>query len=955
MKKIITIIALLWGISNSILADENKVPMGFDHQNYKMGDTPGNEYKPYYFMKQKYYNYKGTVYLLESKETKFISTYATSSSYIISISTYINNSIDTIYNKNNIQIEPNIFGYNNSAVFFGYGEFLWYFNTTGTSLEINRFNPDSCIMNTFKTNLPYTDKSYKYSASCVMDTCVYTFRSNGKSIMVDVFNFDDRTKQMVFNETFTLESSAGNSKVTSAECFLDTDNKLKLIYTTMNGSVGKASFYNPATRKVSLIFNKSDLGNMKVAMGSLQCDKEVAAVDNSAPTGSNPNRFSLFFVKDDVDKKKTDKSQKYYKHNALGFIEYVFDNEKATRLDTKNEYRVVLASSDYYAKGGARIDLTYYTKPINVTSFINGNDGYQKQILLINNDKNNQTNFSYFNSDIYRIVPTSVPAVTDFSQYTNKYYKDFWSLVGIYDGAPPAPVDWDLWESSHALEFDPSRIEISKTSSVGTSVTQTTKTSHSYGIGFTNKFASIYGAIGGFSMNDADINGSLTRFDSTFTVTITHTTPLKKDNQNYGYYIYLAPIIKRFEYNLYCWWDTGHKHPIKSTSDYMFQVSNVREILEPIPLNSGIFQISNPNDSSMAEWKVRGDPNPMGTMANHAKKQGLFPLAMSWNASEGPANTSISAETAFTKEIETTTQSIVDWSLEISGEIPEPEIFVFSGEIENSTETSFSATTTSTLAMSNDISFTYEHASPAVGLMSNALRLDVYVFTPGRAEKTNDWWYYDSLPNGFKPWYIAYGVTTHSASKFNLNFPAQNQQFISGEPLDFHWDGEFTEIELFVSTSPSIRPENTVRRIKTGTSLKAGINGLEPGKYYWAVSGKDADGILVYSESSSFEVLPKEFFKPSETSKSYHNTIPVLIYPNPAANNSTHVSYQTQQTGSVHLQLYTVQGQLVWEKSINHQVEGIYNEEIPLNNMGQIGIFVIDTPNGRGVQKILKQ
>lgn len=947
MKNIIIISILTFFFALNLQADENRTPVKINHNSHKMGNDYKSTSYTTYTRYQKIYNYQGQIFDLEyrNESSDYYGTIIQSNYIRVRNYDTLKNEFNTLYTPDSQSDNPYIFSEKTHAVFFGYADYLWFFGK-GASLNIYRFNINNNQMDIIETPLPFTDNDYCYSASCVMDTCIYAFRSNHKDIMVDVFNFDESTELLVCTSSFQLEDNSGNSTVASAESFLDSDGILKIVYTTISGSHGEAKRYNPETGSRISFFSKEDLNDIKIAFGSMRGDGESNVYNAGSATEGNPNRCSVFFVKNDEEKHK---GEIYNKRCPIGFVQFAYDSDGFVRL-TEDECRLVLSSDDYYAKssGDAIIDITYNYVGKDMSNYIKGREAHQKQIVLVNCDKKQETNFSYFDSDIYMIKPGSDSPVSDFSNEEYEGVREYWTLVGITEGAPPAPVDWEVWDSLHASTIEPSELELEYSSEGLISVESSTENSYGSGFSFEGEvkihIIPKLELTGGYSSKHSQTNESVNKMDSSFTYTISQSVGLNETSQENAYYFYLAPTISRYHYQMYPWWDVSGDNPILGVDDYMFKVIANTLLPETYPLTDGIHQVSDPNDENMEDWIERGDANTPNTMASYAHSNDLAPAKLSWKASQGESSQKLSTQTSTVQKQEYSYDNEVEYSFGLKI----PHIFEFTGE--NFSSYNFSIGTEVESTLDKSINIKYETGNSDLGFMCDKLVLDTYLFTPS---SNYDWWYYDSLPNGFKPWYIAYGISTVSKYDLQLLSPASDQQFIDGQSQIFSWQGEVSNVKVYILNAPDIRPENIIKKTEVGKASEMLLNELPVGKYYWAIRATDPDGIIIWTKSRPFEILQKDFFKDVQSTSSLAN-MAINVYPNPASSDETKLTFELEKEGEVFIQLYNLQGQLLWRKEVNCNITGIFTETIPLTDLSGTGVIIIKTPNSRGIQKIVK-
>lgn len=946
MKKYIILVLLISFYSVSVFADHNRVPINHDQSSHKFGNESNKQ------RNQKFCSYNSKIYALEFLEETVVSGNYIANYYTTTLSEFTLDScyFSKLYNPGTTMDKEYPFSSANQAVLFGYADYIWFFSRGESQIGIYRWDIEAKHMEKTSQDFPNGDVGYYYSSACVMDTTVYIFKHKKNSLVADIYDFEEASQQLVYLRSVSFESNNNTYKaVSSAESFIDDDGVMKIAFTTIDvdSDVGEAWVYNPITGQSTKFFSKSNLNNTKIAFGSIQGDKETSAFDSGSTTANNPNRLSVFFVKSDSEKHK---GENYNKRCPIGFVQFVYSNEVFQRL-TEDECRVNFSSDDYYAKNSddARIDITYDYISVDKSLAIDGNESHQKRILLINCDKKQMSNFSYFNSDIYMLNPHSSIPVTNFidTSIEGLNVKDYWTLVGITDGAPPAPIDWEIWDSTHATTIEPTELELEVGGDKLIEVELNNENSYSSGISSDLEFKiHIIPKVeltGGFSTKNSKTNESLNELSEKQSYTISQTMGLNEELQNTAVYFYMVPKIKRYHYQVYPWWDNNGNLPVSGTDDYMFKTTSYTYQPEKVPLNSGIHQVYEPNDPQMEEWKYRGNANNPNTIADYANRFGVQGRGIYWESFVGEASVFISEENIVSSKQEYS----YSHEFEYTAGLKIPEILNFT--YTNSHEYNFKISNSIESTLDHSIKISYTSGNNTNGFLCNDLSVDTYLFTPNTS---HDWWYYDSLPNNFKPWYIAYGVSTVSKSSIDLVYPQLGQQFIEGDDIPFNWKGMFEHFTLYISSSPDIRPESRVIMMDAEKSSQLTSGDLQPGKYYWAVKAMDADGVVVWSESRPFEVKPEAFFK---SVNSPMESFPMLVYPNPSDQRFTHVSYELNEEGPVEILLYNLQGQLLWEENIDHQLKGIYKQEIPLEGLLGIGFINIKTVSGENTQKIIRR
>lgn len=842
-----------------------------------------------------------------------------------------------------------LFKYGNHAACFGYANYLWYFNKDdhGHNIFINKFDLTKQKLYTIKHSEMQGQESYDFTAACVMDTSILVFSAIKGHIKSDYYYYNSHTQCLEYVNSIDIGASEeGKTKfVASAETFMDTDSVLKIAYTTFNENdyVGELWYYNPSTSKSTKIWSKNNITDFKLAFGSMQGDAENKQYDSLQVTKDNPNRFTAFFVKKGEENHD---GKMYNKRCPIGFVPFVYGDKGIQRM-SPNECMLVLPSSDYYAKSkdDANIFVVYNYVSVDKSTSLPGNDGFQKQILIINSDKKNQSGYSYFNSDFYMQDPADPMPSSDFSvEYDSVNIRDYWILTGITDGAPPATINWDNWNKLHDIEDAPS--ELTLTSETSKFIETKTESQNSYGLSVSAKgILSITPAAElteGVTYKNTKINESANDLSDEITVSISKSLELNKDSQKTATYFYLVPEITRYHFKVFPWWANGNDKCVVGSDRYMFKVIKYRVINEPVDLAIFPHNIRNANDTLMVDWVKRGNSNIDSTMAWWAKKYDIMPIPVNWTDGNPGDVVSLLKEDVTSIEQSHTTDSEFGYS---SG-FKIPDIFKIS--MESTYEISAKFTTSVETSMSNEIEISYENMVESKdGVNCKSLMVDAYLFT---SKSGFDWWYYKNLPGKDKPWYIAYDVSLVSKQKVSLKHPAQNQLVYSDIDIQFLWESKANSSSLFIANSPNFFPEDIVYRSSYNKSKGFIMSSLPKGMYYWRVVVQNSDGALSMSEARSFEVVEKDFFKDNQLKT---NDFPIKVYPNPVSGDELNINFELSKGSMVDLLIYNMQGVLMYKESLPYREKGIHTILLSTNNLNSSCFLLLQTNDCRSSVKIL--
>lgn len=618
---------------------------------------------------------------------------------------------------------------------------------------------------------------------------------------------------------------------------------------------------------------------------------------------------------------------------------------------------------DAYAKIGddALIDIVEHYVPVDCTNILKGNDGFKKLNILINCNRLNETYYSSYHSDAYLINTDDDPPVqTDMLPYNDAEWKKTWTLVGIFDGAPPCALDWETWEELHheaGTEIAPTELEWEIENKQTTDASISTDISWSIGckgkghIPLPAEPLFVKVEAGG---KYAQANELVNSLSSTTTVKQTIYLPLTEENQHEAVWFWLVPTITRFAYSVYDYTDHKHQHPIMDRTDYAFITTNYTLRPESVPISMAPHYISEPNAPDMHDWVDRGDTSNDTTIAFQAFYHGLSSQTNAYyEPNYGGTNCYLIEENEQTTEQKNTNT----YSVELGLGIGIPEIFEFgvSGSYDYEYTSSNAVTTTFTQSVGLELS-NLKPAS-AYTIYPDYYVVHPYLFTP---DDNPFWWYFynDSLL-GYKPWFIAYTVSLgqdKSSELITQIKPENNEVFYVNEPLDFWWTDSLKKTKLVISNAPTTSLKAIVYQSDPDTKTANKVSGLPPGDYFWRVAGINDENFPVWSEFRKFTVVEKDFLDDNNTDFGFKSqfVLPAKVYPNPSYAQNVSVTYEVKDdTSPVEMMLYDMSGAKIWATTYAPQETGIHNKVIPTESlMTHFGILRIINGNYIATQKI---
>lgn len=553
---------------------------------------------------------------------------------------------------------------------------------------------------------------------------------------------------------------------------------------------------------------------------------------------------------------------------------------------------------------------TYELIPTDWTHAIQGVDGYSQYLWFFYPDGNKYFNGIGFKSDNWMINSDSIVKSYDLADTNYSGIKDLWTLIGIVDGAPPVSINWEKWDSTHAdwvspasyLEFSvegQKKVEISTTTedqwSVGESVDierfhKILRTSYSEEFKYSQAYRNTYGD----------------EYDTTLEYELIF--PLRPEPQEYGYYIWKVPKIKRFRYSSYPWWDTvSLQYPVPSSLQYLFRTTGYNILAESISIEEYPFKIEHPNASSMEDWQLDSRTEiKAATIAYDLDPA----LSIDWSNGSGGHGGTLAQKSDSSSMYETTNRFEIKGSIGMEYKVP--KVFRVKADINGGWEGTYTTENTVETEFSESVKASLEPLlNMSSGVNLSSLALDIWLFGP-LGNKDKDYWYYDSL-DGRRPWYLAYTLNTGKEPKINQVSP-ENGAEVAPSELIFNWaseNGPIRDYVLVISSAPGQYPGSYLVIEPVGTRTFGSLSSFNPerGKtYYWTVKGTDLDNNPVRSRWSAFMV------KEEETAALQESGLKAVIWPNPASSGDFHALIETEARGKISVRLMNINGVIVAEQ-----------------------------------------
>lgn len=548
-----------------------------------------------------------------------------------------------------------------------------------------------------------------------------------------------------------------------------------------------------------------------------------------------------------------DKSSDGFYHVQYG--EYHFVNDVLV-LDGKGEIALPSATGAYKVSDYYHLNASYMLIPKDYQTVLSGTDGFQQYMWLIYPDHNRYFNGAMFQSDFWTVSPKYEysPDLDNNVKYPG--ISTLWTLVGIVDGPPPVSMNWSKWDSTWGFPWAPTTLELETDSSGATEFTTQTENEWSVGLDLeikgkrqNSKYQLSAGGAFKFAQQfENTVSGSQTH-------QVTYTTPfeMEEESQEYGYFLYIVPQIKRYSFSAFPWWDDPMKqeYPVEGSFQFMFQTIGNQSLKYPVPLNNPIFDISEPNAASMEDWSW---DQGRQFLLDQANSWGLVPVInLSWS-SPGNGNGMNIQTSVEAKQSDAQTKS---WEFEVHAGVTEtvPHVCKLEATLSTDYKGTLMSETASTAEYGHKIFASIERlTNKEKGVNIGKLSISGYLFTN---DVNSNWWFYDSL-NYEKPFYLAWVVT--SAEQSLLTITPSNGDRINRNDLLFTWrpdQGTLEDYELLISKTTPMANPNIIYRKKVSDATETFVADLspEPGvTYYWTVKALDKDGNTIYAPVSNFTV-----------------------------------------------------------------------------------------------------
>lgn len=687
------------------------------------------------------------------------------------------------------------------------------------------------------------------------------------------------------------------------------------------GSDNKRTFTWTKLFEGSAIFSTATTATT-IAEGSIKLCR------SSDPTPTSPDRLVLFGLNKDKC------SDGYYR---ISFREFKFENDVmiAGTYGTLDP-----AKSSAPSKGGDHFQLhaTFDLIPKHYGDAIEGTNGYQQYIWVLYPDGSKHFNGLPLQSDLWRMTNDQI--VTSDDLWNSDLYpgiERLWSLIGIIDGAPPASINWELWNEHYFAGTDPTELKFTVSGEKESEVTSTYEDQWSVGEQMDLKIKHVFSLSEEFKYSQTYKN--TVSNSSSVKRTLSKTFGLLEENQDSAVMLWSVPTIKRYTYATFPWWDTQLTHPVPNSKQYLFRTFGIAVVDRNVPIEDFPFLIEDPNASTLHAWNMSSRADMEAGISNN----GLQPIMdLTWVDTQVGDDGSYEILNNSSDSYEHTTE----WEINASAGIAVPKIFEAS--VSGGYKVNYSTETTVRTSYGTQIDASLANLRlKAWGPNTNSLEVKVFWF---RNSKNPNWWFYSEYDEQ-RPWYIGYFANL-TRGKINLLTPEKGT-IADNANLFFSWESDNPGIKdytLVIADDSPIQNSNIVFRQALGDEKGFALSGFkpDPGKtYVWSVIGMTEENDVVYSPAWTFKV----------DDNSMENDLTGLaayVYPNPGKSGDIKIIVSPPAKGNITVSIYNVNGVLVADKVISNNDGSQVYMDFPFSDAPE-GVYfaVIKDGNQQIIKKVL--
>ena len=456
-----------------------------------------------------------------------------------------------------------------------------------------------------------------------------------------------------------------------------------------------------------------------------------------------------------------DKGHFYYRTYAI---------ERNYPLIAKGEIK--LGNKDYYPDEWDRMNLN--VEPILIphrdSDVVNSHaqDYYRQMVWMFYTDKHGYVRGKGFKSDSWHCITDKIVHNDDLNstEIYGQNIKETWTLIGLIEGPPPIPIDWDVWNQYHNTNHPPT--ELTYAESTETEISFSTESEEKWFMGVSGE-AELFDYSLNFSQTFMQEKGTVHKSSTTQVVTF----ECKEENQGKGFLLYLAPVVYRIPYAVFPWWEDNYvdDNISKTPIMYRFLTEGGQIVEEVVSLDKFGIDSSKVNDADMSVWMTNTNSNRQLIVDQYDRSAVLY---AHWLSDGGVADGSFED----LKETEVSTSATSEFDFEVGYNVI-PEVFKISGGATFSFTNSMKVST----SISKELEVSYHNLTEAdKGVKISGLYITVYWIY--KDIKGSGLWYLNNrelVPEKTYPWYIGYVITQVNPSKGKEGNTATRFTVINGK------------------------------------------------------------------------------------------------------------------------------------------------------------------------------
>jgi hypothetical protein len=299
---------------------------------------------------------------------------------------------------------------------------------------------------------------------------------------------------------------------------------------------------------------------LRAVPGSIQGEDEVSPVGSK----NHPIRFQTFF--NHLDDNSPDSVKLFIKTYSL----VPSENSYTVDVETVDSRRVMGVANVGDGWGDLMMDVAVRYQATNETDSIPGNETVKKYIYLFRNDAAKIPWGHKFNSDRLTINygDSAYVESRDFGPSGDSKYEKMnrrlWTLIGIYEGAPHLPMNWQRWLNKYSSSQSASSLTIQSETNEAITI-DNKSTMQLYGkLDLSAGISDNLTVSTSFKYTKDWINSLSVTSSITSTQMITSLGTYTGDSL--AVLLWSVPNIARADLSVFPWWATENNHRIPNSS-----------------------------------------------------------------------------------------------------------------------------------------------------------------------------------------------------------------------------------------------------------------------------------------------------------------------------------------------------------------------------------------------------